>query len=181
MSETTATAIPGADLLSMLEEAGSRFFTGVPCSLLTGLIRALEDRQAATDPGAPPIYVASVREDESVGLASGSAMAGVPACVLMQNSGLGNCLNALASLNAIYDVPLVLLVSWRGYQGNDAPEHILMGEAMPALMETFGIPAKPVEPGEDADAVRAKIAWVHEQAAATRRPAALFIRKGVVG
>ena len=58
----------------------------------------------------------------------------------MQNSGLGTSLNALASLSLMYGFPALLLVTWRGFGGKDAPEHILMGEISPPLLELLGVP-----------------------------------------
>src|SRR5207245_122100 len=69
-------------------------------------------------------YVPAVREDSAVGIAAGAYLAGKKPVVLMQNSGLGVCLNAILSLNAIYAIPALLVVSWRGEGGKDAPERI---------------------------------------------------------
>jgi sulfopyruvate decarboxylase TPP-binding subunit len=61
----------------------------------------------------------------------------------MQNSGLGYSLNAFTSLNLIYKIPTLVIMSWRGCGGNDAPEHIIMGEISEELLKTsqmeFGI------------------------------------------
>src|SRR5262249_56157841 len=94
------------------------------------------------DLGSPPrlSYVAAVREDVAVGMAAGAWFAGRRPVVLMQNSGLGTSLNALASLSLMYGLPALLVVTWRGYQGKDAPEHLLMGEITPALLQLLGIP-----------------------------------------
>src|SRR3712207_4308052 len=75
-----------------LREQGYDFFTGVPCSLVSGLIAVLEE-----DPQTP--YYAETREDAAVGLACGAMMAGKKPVVVMQNSGLGVCINALTSMS----------------------------------------------------------------------------------
>src|SRR5262245_29154705 len=110
----------GRELAASLERQGLDFFTGVPCSLVEDVIAALERH-----PRLP--YVPAVREDIAVGVAAGAALAGRRPAVIMQNSGLGTSLNALASLSLMYRLPAVLLVTWRGYEGKDAPEHLLMG------------------------------------------------------
>ena len=110
----------GAELAALLDRHGFDFFTGVPCSLVEDLIAALE-----THPRFP--WLATVREDVAVGLAAGVWLGGRRPVVVMQNSGLGTSLNALASLSLMYGLPALLLVTWRGYQGKDAPEDILMG------------------------------------------------------
>ncbi len=108
------------------------FFTGVPCSLLSGLIASLQESPEAE-------YIPSVREDVAVGLCAGVYMAGRFPVVLMQNSGLGYCLNAITSLNLIYKLPVLMIMSWRGFEGKDAPEHIIMGEVNEKLLETAGL------------------------------------------
>ncbi len=114
-----------------LKRSGFDFFTGVPCSILGGIIKALGED-----------YVPSVREDTAIGLACGAYLGGKKPCVLMQNSGLGYSLNVLTSLNLIYKIPLLLLVSYRGFEGKDAPEHLIMGKHCVELVRTFEIPSK---------------------------------------
>ena len=112
-----------------LQDMGVNFFTGVPDSILGGIIAELIDRR---------LYTPAVREDEAVAMAAGAYMGGKIPAVLMQNSGLGTSLNTLISLNVIYRQPCILIVSWRGQGGKDAPEHLVMGEVMPH--SGFGVP-----------------------------------------
>lgn len=153
---------------AVLRRLGYRCFTGVPCSLLGALIEEL------SRPGGG--YVPSVREDAAIGLASGSWLAGRPAAVLMQNSGLGYSLNVLTSLNLIYRIPVLCLVSYRGL-GPDAPEHLVMGRSCVALLKEVGIPTDVPAPGALPGALRR----AHERIRRTRRPAAVFIRRGIFG
>ena len=37
-------------------------------------------------------------------------------------------------------MPCLLVITWRGYEGKDAPEHLVMGEAMPAILDAMHIP-----------------------------------------
>jgi sulfopyruvate decarboxylase subunit alpha len=170
MGSAPATAcVKGSAFVGALREAGFDFFTGVPCSLLEAPISCLE-----ADPSYG--YVAAVREDEALGLCAGAYMAGrrLPV-VLMQNSGLGNCLNAIASLQRIYDIPTLIVVSWRGKKGiKDAPEHIVMGEAMPKLFESFGVPFESLDV-KDPVSQLGRLARRMEE---TRQPFALFVEKG---
>ena len=108
------------------------FFTGVPCSLLSGLIYELEGQQKVR-------YFPAVREDAAVGLCTGAYLAGAMPVLLMQNSGLGYSLNAFTSLNLIYKIPVLVIMSWRGKDGKDAPEHIIMGDIDKQLLETAGM------------------------------------------
>ena len=81
--------LTGPAFATMLREHGFAFATGVPCSLIEDLIRTLDE-------GAQLSYVPAVREDVAVGLAAGAWLAGQRPVVLMQNSGLGTSMNALA-------------------------------------------------------------------------------------
>lgn len=114
-----------------LRVLGYSVFTGVPCGLLSGVYRALDRSRTA--------YYPATREDLAVALAAGFALAGRRCAVLMQNSGLGVCINALLTLPVMYQLPLLLVITWRG-EGSDAPEHLAMGRSMLGLLEIAGIP-----------------------------------------
>ncbi|HZO38444.1 MAG TPA: thiamine pyrophosphate-dependent enzyme [Methylomirabilota bacterium] len=159
----------GAELAALLDRHGFDFFTGVPCSLVEDLIAALE-----THPRFP--WLAAVREDVAVGLAAGAWLGGRRPVVVMQNSGLGTSLNALASLSLMYGLPALLLVTWRGYQGKDAPEHILMGEISPGLLDLLGIPHRVLSP----DSIEEHLAWATRELDAREIPVALLVPPGVV-
>lgn len=150
-----------------LQDLGVNFFTGVPDSILGGIIAELMIRRA---------YVPAVREDEAVGMAAGAYMGGRVPAVLMQNSGLGTCLNTLMSLNLIYRQPCLLIVSWRGQGGTDAPEHLVMGEVMPQLLEMMRIPHRTLTEKTFAEDVR----WVVETLMKRQIPVVLILTKGVV-
>lgn len=158
---------PAGRLVDALERAGFDFFTGVPCSLVGGVIAELERRGA---------YFGETREDAALGVAAGAYLGGRLPVVVMQNSGLGVSLNALGSLHAIYGMPVLLLVTWRGYEGKDAPEHLVMGDVLPRLLDLFGIPHR--APG--ADEWTAAAGWAAATAGETRKPVALLVRPGVL-
>ena len=120
-----------AGLCCGLRALGYDFFTGVPCSLLGALYPALA--------AAGVEYRPATREDLAVGLAAGATLAGARAAVLMQNSGLGLVPNALLSLQLMYGLPLLLVVTWRGH-GPDAPEHVEMGARTEGLLDALGVP-----------------------------------------
>jgi phosphonopyruvate decarboxylase len=162
-------SISGSDFAALLERHGFDFFAGVPCSLIEDLIAALE-----AHPRLP--YVAAVREDVAVGLAAGAWFGGRTPAVLMQNSGLGTSLNALASLSLMYGLPLLLVVTWRGRGGQDAPEHVLMGEITPKLFDLLGIPHRVLS----AESIGADLAWVADEMKARMQPVAVVVPPGVV-
>src|SRR5207302_4469941 len=120
-------------------------------------------------------YNGEMREDAALGVAAGAYLGGRLPLVVMQNSGLGESLNALGSLHILYRIPALLLVTWRGYQGKDAPEHLVMGEVLPRLLELFGVPFRaPLAEAMDAD-----VDWAAVRIRDTRRPVALVVRPGI--
>lgn len=161
--------VSGAEFATALERYGFDFFAGVPCSLIEDVIATLESH-----PRLP--YVATPREDVAVGLAAGAWFAGRRPAVLMQNSGLGTSLNALASLSLMYGLPALLVVTWRGQGGKDAPEHILMGEISPRLLDLLGIPHRVLAEGTlDAD-----LAWAAAEMNRAMQPVALLVPPKIV-
>jgi sulfopyruvate decarboxylase subunit alpha len=117
-----------------------------------------------------------VREDEAVAMAAGAFMGGKMPAVLMQNSGLGTCLNVLLSLNLIYLQPCLLLISWRGHDGKDAPEHLVMGQVMQPMLDLIRIPHRTLVDQtyqEDLD-------WAAKVVTEQRIPVALLIVKGLL-
>lgn len=150
-----------------LQDVGFDFFTGVPDSILGGIIETLMERR---------IYTPAVREDEAVAMAAGAYMAGRVPAVLMQNSGLGTSLNAIISLNVIYKQPCLLLISWRGFQGKDAPEHLVMGANMTQALDAVQIPHRTISEQTLVDDLR----WTAQTFMKERVPVALLLKKGIV-
>src|SRR6185369_3297930 len=161
--------ISGHDFAARLERHGFDFFTGVPCSLIEDLIAILERGERAP-------YVAAVREDAAVGVAAGAWFGGRSPVVLMQNSGLGTSLNALASLSMMYGLPALVVVTWRGHAGKDAPEHILTGEITPKLLDLLRIPFRILA----ADSLDSDLAWAAREMRARMQPVALIVPPQVV-
>ena len=120
-------------LLSAAKARGFDFFTGVPCSFLTPIInRVISDRETS--------YVGAASEGEAVAIASGAWLAGKETVVMCQNSGLGNTINPLTSLNHPFRIPTLMFVTWRGQPGlGDEPQHELMGEITDVLIRDIGV------------------------------------------
>jgi phosphonopyruvate decarboxylase len=126
--------IPADAVLDALKERSFDFFTGVPCSFLTPLInRVISDTR--TD------YVGATSEGEAVAIAAGAWLGGRETVVMCQNSGLGNTINPLTSLNWSFRIPTLLIVTWRGQPGlDDEPQHELMGEILRDLLRDCRVP-----------------------------------------
>ena len=159
-----------------LEENGVRFFVGVPDSYLNGFCNHALARF-------PERTVIAANEGNAVGIAAGHYLASreIP-LVYMQNSGMGNTVNPLASLadTDVYAVPMLLLIGWRG-QGNtepNHPQHKLQGEITPGLLDLLHIPYTVLEDDDEhfAAAVEKAVRFCRE----TRRSYGLIAPKGVM-
>lgn len=144
--------IPAAGLVDALCRGGIRVVSGVPCSWFPGVIAEIEARPEMT-------YVAAANEGAAVAVAVGAALAGRPAAVLAQNSGFGNMVNPLASLALPYAVPVLGLVSMRGWPVASAgePQHAVMGRVTEPWLGSLGVPtAYLTADAVDADALLGK-------------------------
>jgi len=99
--------------------------------------------------------------------------------VMCQNSGLGNAVNPLTSLNFPFRIPTMLIVTWRGQPGlKDEPQHELMGQITAGLLDTMRIDHG-LFPTEISD-IDARLQATIEKMEATSLPAALIMRKDSV-
>jgi phosphonopyruvate decarboxylase len=161
--------------LDLLESHGFNFFTGVPCSLFAGVMQILDSEPRYG-------YISAVREDLAMGIAAGAFLGGRQPVVLMQNSGLGVSTNAIVSLHQIYDIPTLLVVSWRGRGGaggpgnSDAPEHLIMGDVMEPFLTLLRIPYAVVDPAT----LERDVAALTQTMQQTHKPVALVVGQGVL-
>ncbi len=164
-------------LLTACRDAGIDFFTGVPDSQLKGLC----DLLFATFGVKGKQHIVAANEGNAIGLCAGHYLAtGRPALCYMQNSGLGNAVNPLASLmdGKVYAMPCLLVVGWRGEPGvHDEPQHVMQGEITLSQLELLGIPyfiLDKTATETDFDAAFADLC-AHLRAG---RTAAIVVRKG---
>lgn len=127
-----------AAVYSLLREAGFRFFTGVPDSLLKDFCAYVTDHTLEDD------HVIAANEGNAVALAMGHFLGtGEPAVVYMQNSGTGNAVNPLLSLAdpEVYSIPVLMIIGWRGEPGvEDEPQHVKQGRRMTELLDSMEVP-----------------------------------------
>lgn len=136
--------IAADDFIEPLRARGFDFWTGVPCSFLTPLINRVIGARGLR-------YVGASSEGEAVGIAAGAWLAGRQTVVMCQNSGLGNTVNPLTSLNFPFRIPTLMVVTWRGQPGiQDEPQHELMGQVTAGLLDVIRVPhaAFPSELGQ---------------------------------
>ncbi len=80
------------------------------------------------------------REEEGVGVATGQYVGGQRGTVLMPTSGVGNAINAIASLAIPYQVPLPIFIGFRGDLGEFNATQVPMGRALRPILESLNIP-----------------------------------------
>ncbi len=164
--------IQASDFLIAARNREFRFFAGVPCSFLTPLMNGV-----IRDPEA--VYVGATSEGEAVAIAAGAWLAGQQTVVMCQNSGLGNTINPLTSLNWPFRIPTLLMVTWRGQPGlQDEPQHELMGRVTERLLSDIQVPHRmlPAETEDIAPALDEALQCMMQH----RLPYAFILAKGTV-
>jgi sulfopyruvate decarboxylase subunit alpha/phosphonopyruvate decarboxylase len=144
-------------------------FFGTPCGMLAPLFAAAQDQGG---------LLTIAREDNAVGVAAGAAMAGRYPVVMMQNSGLGQSVNAIASLVVPYCLPILLIISMRGEHPDTTQENAVMGRLTRPLLEVLGIEAITLEPGAPS---RTAVPRVTHTIRGLGRPAALLVSPTTFG
>jgi phosphonopyruvate decarboxylase len=165
-------AISPTDFFARLKAEEIGPFVGVPCSLISSLIAYAVDHAQEVE------YLNPTHESHAMAFGAGSYMAtGKLPMVFMQNSGFGNIINPLTSLHQIYDIPALLLVTWRAEEGygTDAPEHWIVGEHMEEYFRTFQLPYRMLTP----QSWQRDILDMKEEALRTKKPAVLCVKKGL--
>jgi phosphonopyruvate decarboxylase len=99
--------------------------------------------------------------------------------VLIQNSGLGNLINPLTSLNLVYRIPALLFVSGRAYGIPDEPQHEVIGKKMASLLDTLEIPHWDLP--SDPQAFQGALDQGIEKMRREKKPVVFFVRRGTFG
>lgn len=153
--------------------AGFSLYTGVPCSYVKPFINYVID-------AADLSYIGAANEGDAVAIATGAELGGKRAIAMMQNSGLGNAVSPLTSLNAIFRIPTLLIVTLRGEPGgpHDEPQHELMGQITTKMLETMNVGWSyfPTEEKDVAGTLEKAIAHMQK----TELPYALVMKKDSV-
>ena len=166
-------------LLSACEKAGIDFYTGVPDSQLQGLCDTLFAAYGVESPQ----HIVAANEGGAIGLCAGHYLAtGRPALCYMQNSGLGNAVNPLASLmdGQVYGLPCLLVIGWRGEPGvHDEPQHVKQGQITLGQLELLDIPYFVLSKDTTENAFEVAFAGLEERLKAGG-VAAIVVRKGAL-
>lgn len=158
------------DVYRVLKEAGVKQVAMVPDAGHSRLIRAFD-----ADPETRLVTLTT--EEEGVAMLAGAWLGGQRGVLLLQSSGVGNCINML-SLPAICHMPLLMLVTMRGDWGEFNPWQIPMGQGTQASLEAMGVIVTRADTPDDV----APTVWgAANLAFNTWRPAAVLIGQRVLG
>ena len=160
--------IKPSEFVEALKHNGFTRFTGVPCSFFQAAINHVLD-QADLE------YTMVPNEGSALAAASGSYLAGKPTVLLIQNSGFGNLVNPLTSLNMVYKIPVLIFMSGRAYGVKDEPQHEIMGRTMGPALEALGVRFEemPTEPAAFKKSLTAAKLYLEK----TGQPYFYFVKK----
>ena len=116
-------------------------------------------------------------EEEGVALLAGTWLGGIRGALLMQSSGIGNCINML-SLIRVCRMPLLLLVTMRGQWGEFNPWQVPMGQNANRALTAAGVLTFPVDVKEQ---VKETVAAAVKMAFEGPSGAAVLISQRIVG
>ena len=116
-------------------------------------------------------------EEEGIALAAGAWLGGQRAVLLMQSSGVGNCINML-SLPINCRMPFLTLVTMRGEWAEFNPWQVPMGSATPSVLTAAGVHVRRADSAEDvAEMVAASAALAFDSAV----PVAVLFSQRLIG
>lgn len=151
------------------------FFTGVPDSLLKSFCAYIKDNVNAEK------NIISANEGNAIGLATGYYLATKKiGLVYMQNSGIGNALNPLASLadKLVYSIPILLVIGWRGEPGKkDEPQHKKQGLITTKTLEILEIKYEVLDETTNNEEIKLAVKRAHDYMKENNEPYALVIKK----
>jgi sulfopyruvate decarboxylase alpha subunit len=159
-----------AEVYAALKAAGIRQIGYVPDAGHAHVIDA-----AHADPDMQTVVLTT--EEEGIALAAGAWLGGQRAALLMQSSGVGNCINML-SLPVNCRMPFLTLVTMRGEWAEFNPWQVPMGTATPAVLTTAGVHVRRADsPDEAAETVAAGAALAFD----SQVPVAVLFSQRLIG
>ena len=121
--------------------------------------------------------VVMTTEEEGIGLSSGAWLGGEKAAVLMQSSGVGNCINQL-SLIKHGQFPFFTIITMRGEFGEGNPWQFAMGEAVIPTLNSMGVSCIKIEKEEDIEeTTKAALTMVFK----SERSVAILLSQKLIG
>lgn len=158
------------DIYKVFKQVGIRQIAYVPDAGHTALIKNCHADKAMR-------AVSLTTEEEGVAMLAGSWLGGDRGALLMQSSGVGNCINMLGTIRECR-FPLLMLVTMRGEWGEFNPWQLPMGQSTPSVFNDIGVVVQHVN---DRAVVAETVFAAAMMAFQTCRPIAVLIGQRVVG
>jgi sulfopyruvate decarboxylase alpha subunit len=158
------------DIYDVFKQVAIEQIAYVPDAGHTQLIKDCEADDAIST-------VSLTSEEEGVAMLAGTWLGGKRGTLLMQSSGVGNCINTLSIIQECR-FPLLMIVTMRGEWGEFNPWQLPMGQATPQTLEHAGVIVQRVDHKEDVRDV------VHAAAVMTfssNRPIAVLLGQRLIG
>jgi len=121
---------PEEQVIEILQSQKTDLTAILPCDRLKRLLPLIE-RNFST--------IKLTREENGIGICAGCYLGGGRPVMVIQSTGLGNMLNALLSLNTVYQVPLPIIASWRGVYKEKIPAQLPLGQVLPGILDASKI------------------------------------------
>ncbi len=154
-----------AVILTALKDAGVNVVASLPDRGLVHVVEALfQDNEIR--------HVPLSREEEGVGICTGAYLTGKRCALVIQNGGLLNSCNALATTALQFQIPMLLVVLYSGARGD--PAFPVLGQVTEPVLDALSIPYHQIERIEDAPAV---IGGALVQAYNMKKPVAVLLHK----
>ena len=163
--------ITSKEYYDFLVESKIKFASGVPCSAVSGFVHQLQTLDRIK-------YIPAPREDIAISLSFGYGLStGELPIVIMQNSGIGTSLDSIITEPLLYEVPILLLITWRGFYKKDIdkigdePQHWLWGDTTKSILESINVKCFELDSINQYTITKKAIQYSKQ----TKRPSALLI------
>lgn len=148
-------------------KAGYDFAVTLPCGMLKRLIALIDESPSI-------LHVPLAREEEGVGIAAGAYMGGRKPVMIVQSSGFANSLNSLTSLSIAYQIPLLIVMSYRGHIFEFAASQVPLGLGLEGILRSLGIPYFILDDSGEAERI---VLGSDSLAKAAGRPVAILLTR----
>ena len=157
-------------LYETIKNTGINLLLSVPCIMLKNLLELINEKNEIE-------HIQVTREEEGVGIAAGAYLGGKLPAILMQNSGLGNSINAIKSLLELYKIPVIFIMSHRGAEGEKIMAQMPMGQITIDLLKLLTIETYILNSPENIkDIIKAV-----DKSKKTKKPIAIILKRTLWG
>ena len=120
-------------VVAVLKKYNVRYLNYLPDTKIEKLLEAARNLG-----GFEPLPL--TREEEGIGVVCGQSIGGARGVLLCPTAGLGNSINALASLAIAYRIPCPIIIGVRGDLGEFNPAQVPMGQSTKGILDAMRIP-----------------------------------------